>query len=157
MAIKQFKDGNLLDSSQIFDNKINATMDNILKYVYPIGSIYLSINDTDPATLFGGNWERFSYGRCLVGVDENQTEFETVLKSGGFKTHTLTVDQMPGHTHGITSWLTNNPLGGVDRSLMYGMPSTTATYSYVTNATGGGSAHNNLQPYLTCYMWRRIS
>lgn len=157
MAIKQFKNDDLLDSSQVFNNKINTTMDKILEYVYPIGSIYLSINDTNPQILFGGTWERFSYGRCLVGVDESQTEFATVLQSGGFKTHTLTIEQIPSHTHTIFTWLTNTFPGGIDRLIMYGMPSGTTVSTNGTTASGGGQSHNNLQPYLTCYMWRRIS
>lgn len=76
--------------------KINIDM------IYPIGSIYMTTSTVSPAVLFGGTWERIK-GRCIVGVDENDTDFGTVSK------------------------------------------------------TGGGQAHNNLQPYYTSYIWRRTA
>ena len=68
--------------------------------IYPIGSIYMTTSTVSPAVLFGGTWERIK-GRCIVGVDENDTDFNTVSKTGGEKTHTLTVDEMPAHNHNI--------------------------------------------------------
>jgi len=59
---------------------------------YPIGSIYLSVNNTNPSSLFGGVWEAWGAGRCLVGVDTTQVEFNAVEKTGGEKEHTLTVE-----------------------------------------------------------------
>lgn len=70
-----------------------------LNHVYPIGSIYISINDTNPATLFGGTWQQFGKGRTLVGVDENDNDFNIVQKTGGEKTHQLTINELPSHTH----------------------------------------------------------
>ncbi|WP_425227982.1 phage baseplate protein, partial [Streptococcus agalactiae] len=58
-----------------------------------------STSSTSPATIMGGTWERFGNGRVLVGVSENESEFKSVNKSGGSKTHTLTVDEMSSHSH----------------------------------------------------------
>ena len=69
---------------------------------YPIGSIYISYNNTNPGTLFGGTWESFGSGRTLVGINSSDTAFDTVGKTGGEKTHTLTVAEMPSHTHTFT-------------------------------------------------------
>ena len=80
----------------------NQLQDFLLK-VYPIGSIYISYNSTNPETLFGGTWEAYGKGQTLVGIDTNQTEFNTVGKTGGEKTHTLTVDEMPIHNHTVTA------------------------------------------------------
>lgn len=71
----------------------------ILNHAYPIGSIYISINDINPATLFGGTWQQFGKGRTLVGVDENDNDFNIVQKTGGEKTHQLTINELPSHTH----------------------------------------------------------
>ena len=70
--------------------------------IYPVGSIYTSINATNPSTLFGGVWEQIASGRTLVGVDTSQTEFNTVKKTGGEKTHRLTESEMPVHSHSGT-------------------------------------------------------
>ena len=64
---------------------------------WPIGSIYISVVNTNPSQWFGGVWESFGSGRVLVGVDTSQTEFNTVLKTGGEKTHKLTINEMPKH------------------------------------------------------------
>ena len=127
----------------------------LIDLVYPVGSIYMSVNSTSPATLFGGTWARWGNGRVPVGVDTGQTEFNTVEKTGGAKTHTLTVNQIPSHTHAqtlITSRTTNVNASGTS-SANTGMVTETAS----TGATGGGTAHNNLQPYITCYMWKRTA
>lgn len=55
--------------------------------MYPVGSLYLSMDVTSPAEIFGGEWSRVANGRCLVGVDETDTDFKTVATTGGAKTH----------------------------------------------------------------------
>ena len=55
----------------------------------PVGSVYISVANTNPQTLFGGTWESFATGRTLVGVDASQDEFKTVMKIGGEKAHRL--------------------------------------------------------------------
>lgn len=123
---------------------------------YPIGSIFLSINDTNPSEWFSGTWELIAQGRTLVGVDTSDTDFNEVKKTGGEKTHTLTVDEMPSHNHGIVNF--NN----------WGSSGTASGYQYYNNKTdlignngtsykGGDGAHNNLQPYFTCYIWCRTA
>src|SRR5687768_14976223 len=67
---------------------------------WPVGSVFISVLATDPATLLGfGTWEAFAAGRVLVGIDPLQAEFDTLLETGGAKTHTLTTAEMPAHTH----------------------------------------------------------
>ena len=152
-----------------FENK------SLIDFIYPVGSIYMSVNSVSPATLFGGTWESFGTGRTLVGVDASQTEFASVEKTGGAKTHTLTTAQMPSHTHtqnahshsvrykGFTGlsessggWLVlrrNESGDSYDGTDGDGAISATAT----NQNTGGGGAHNNLQPYITVYMWKRTA
>lgn len=153
---------------------------------WPIGSIYFGATATDPATLFGGTWVRFGKGQVLVGVDEAQTEFDTALETGGAKTHTLTTQEMPGHWHNantpdgtlVTSadgshdhviQVTNNA-GTSNVAVQRGAASPADTAGPIANdgqhshsttghtaTTGGGSPHNNLQPYISVYIWRRTA
>ena len=136
-----------------------ADLTNLWSNVYPVGSIYTSVNSTNPSTFFGGTWERFGKGKTLIGVDENDTNFNTVEKTGGEKTHTLTVNEMPSHSHTCNYHGFNNSQSRVHSFIS---DSTEHEYSYGTlsdiiNSTGGSQAHNNLQPYITVYMWKRVA
>ena len=110
---------------------------------YPIGSIYISVSNVNPSTLFGGTWIAFATGRTLVGVDTSQTEFNVVKKTGGHK-------ELQAHTHAAGSLVATG--GGQYKTpsgTNYGFGSTGNTAS-----AGEGNA-GNLQPYITVYMWER--
>ena len=112
------------------------------------------------SAIYGGTWVAWGTGRTPVGVDTGQTEFNTVEKTGGAKTNTLTTAQMPSHRHGrqgggefvgVNSSSGGNPFGfpnGSYYTLRWG-------YEPIITATGGDQPHNNLQPYITAYMWKR--
>lgn len=122
---------------------------------YPLGSIYLSVNNVNPSKWFGGTWEQIAKGRTLVGVDTNDTDFNTVKKTGGEKTHTLTVNEMPSHTHTLSrhgGWGTGSTHTGILNEMTQN-----DWESLTAQATGGSQAHNNLQPYFTCYIWCRTA
>jgi microcystin-dependent protein len=90
----------------------------------------------------------------LVGLDAGQTEFDTVEETGGAKTHTLVSGEMPAHTHNIAQtkrggYLSNNEFYTIATG--GGTPNT----DKVSESTGGNGAHNNLQPYIVVYMWKR--
>lgn len=139
---------------------------------WPVGSVYISVGDTSPTLLLGfGVWVPFASGRTLVGVDILQPEFDTVEETGGAKTHTLTASEMPAHTHVqnahdhvITS---QTATSGTATSYEHGTLDITSTEAEVTERTqataavnqnaGGGAAHNNLQPYIVVYMWKRTA
>ena len=133
-------------------NQIKTVVNNILNFVYPIGSIYMSTSDTNPGTLFGGAWTSWGSGRVPVGVDTSQTEFNTVEKIGGEKTHTLTTPEMPSHNHPGIIGYTNTT--GYYARLYEGSQGTNLDGE---GKTGGDKPHNNLQPYITCYMWKRTA
>jgi hypothetical protein len=119
-----------------------------LATVYPIGSIYINAaTNTNPATLFGfGTWTAFGSGKVLVGVAAGDSDFGSLGATGGEKTHTLTVPEMPAHTHDL-----NRGPGASG----YGVVGGNAIASVVSGNTGGDGAHNNLQPFITVYMWVR--
>ena len=123
--------------------------------LYPVGSIYSNAAvATNPGTLLGfGTWTAFGAGRVMVGLDAGgDTDFDTVEETGGAKTHTLTISEMPAHTH---TYLEDYATG------TYGPNATgivkDGTRSKNTGSTGGDTAHNNLQPYIVVYMWKRTA
>jgi len=123
--------------------------------VYPVGSIYTTILATAPATLLGmGTWAAFGAGRVPVGIDASQTEFDTVLETGGAKTHTLSISEIPAHTHAIYRGNAGNAGPNINTPSSQTWPS---DFQTPTTATGGGAAHNNLQPYIVVYMWKRTA
>lgn len=135
-----------------------ALLEDIANALYPVGSIYMSVNNTNPSTFFGGTWEAWGAGKVPVGVDTNDTNFATVEKTGGEKQHTLTIDEMPEHNHTIPCTPTAND--GSEPTYQAAQVNAEATgnhNSIVAVSSGGGSPHNNLQPYITCYMWKRTA
>jgi microcystin-dependent protein len=222
-------DADTVDGSHLLD---------ILKAVYPVGCIYMAVLSTSPATLFGfGTWVAWGTGEVPVGVDTAQTEFNTVEKTGGEKTHALSVAELPvftpsvsiaatnidhthsastasagahshggattntsiSHTHGGYGGLSFvikensggyyfnvgsdsdsthraslyantaaadyvhahaiNSDGGHTHTMTMGAMSTNTSHGHTAtvSAIGSGAAHNNMQPYITCYMWKRTA
>jgi hypothetical protein len=132
-------------------------MVNPVDLIYPVGSIFISTVSTNPNTLLGhGTWSAFATGRTLVGIDTGQTEFDVVEETGGAKTHTLSVAEMPAHAHpGSTVALSaqDTPNGGAAANGVNSGGSTGVTVA----SQGGGGAHNNLQPYIVVYIWKRTA
>ena len=125
--------------------------------IYPVNSIRILADTADHSTDFGQTWERYGAGRVLVGYDTSQTEFDTIGKTGGEKTHTLSTNEIPSHSHSYQSgrWLSAEKPGGGD---IYNSQSEASyIFSRTTGATGGGGAHNNLQPYIVVNFWRRTA
>lgn len=165
----------------------NGKLQNILDFVHPVGSIYMTMDSQNPSTLFGGEWVSWGSGRVPVGVNTLDTDFATVEQTGGEKTHTLTVDELAAHEHSGTSSSkfeegytigTGGSFQGHSGTITHTVQiktvdntsaktyypngkkpdgvTTTVTQDYAVKA-GGGASHNNLQPYITCYMWKRMA
>jgi hypothetical protein len=134
-----------------------AKLQSILDYVYPVGSVYINYSHVSPATLFGGTWERLE-NAFLWGVDENGT----IGQTGGEKTHTLSVDEMPSHNHSVYGGFTTtaNNRGGASYEANGWIPmlggNTYQTANALTNK-GAGKAHNNMPPYVQVSIWRRTA
>lgn len=129
----------------------------LLNMVYPVGSVYMSVNNVSPQVFLGGTWAVWGAGRVPVSVASGDSDFETAEKTGGEKTHTLTDHEMPRHSHALEEQ-TGSTSGSnyVFRSnSIVGAQST--EYAGFTETVGSGEAHNNLQPYITCYMWKRTA
>lgn len=126
----------------------------LVDLLYPVGSIHLSVNSANPSTYFGGTWVSWGAGRVPVGVKTSDSSFSTVEKTGGEKTHTLTVNEMPSHSHQLQGTNFYYASGSYNAQIDND-GSVSAVHN--TSTTGGGGAHNNLQPYITCYMWKRTA
>ena len=146
--------GLLADDQHVLDAEV-------INLVYPIGSIYISVNATNPGTLFGvGTWASLGPGRTLVGLDAGQSEFDTVEETGGAKTHTLSLPEIPVHAHRMRDHNNRNlwqsdPPG--DQIRITGTSTGSNTNILDSGDSGGGGAHNNLQPYIVVYMWKRTA
>lgn len=152
----------------------------IIDLIYPVGSIYLSVNSTSPATLFGGLWTQLK-DRFLLGASSTYS----VGSTGGAATHKLSVDEMPRHAHdtpffnnmanndemksdfigvfgkGVTANQALKDTGQSSTMEMWWVNQTNTAegneWAYLTSAKGSTSEHNNMPPYLAVYMWKRIS
>lgn len=153
------------------------TFPSVVDLFYPVGSIYTTTAETDPNTLFPDTvWARIDGGKFLLNADSTHAARTT----GGAENVTLTVDQIPGHTHdGTTEWaggththaIPNIAQGGSGsgayaeswgggsggRELSTDTGSDRHLHTFTTNAAGGGSAHSNMPPYLAVYMWERTA
>lgn len=160
--------------SAILDD-LTSKRDSVLGKTYPVGSVYISISDTDPKTVFGGTWEAYGKGRVLVGVSSSESEFNSVNKTGGIKE--------ASHAHGSgasQNGTLSAAIGSTDsKTVNMGFKAAnffggfgTSTYTvHGSNFYSGGSFNHFtqvwgdtnqtklslLQPYITVYMWRRTA
>ena len=123
---------------------------------YPVGAIFTTTvvyaNSAAVVNAIGGTtWTAFGAGKVLVGVDANDADFNTVEETGGAKTHTLTVAQLPSHTHSYDRQNTSTDNISIDDITR----TTGGNSSATSGSAGSGQAHNNVQPYITVYMWKR--
>lgn len=127
--------------------------------IYPIGSIYMTAVNVNPSSLFGGSWELWGPGRVPVCVDSNDGDFNAPNKTGGEKYHTLNVAEMPSHNHATRGqWRIGPNTTASNRCVSHiDLPGDPVQYSSAIMYTGGNQAHYNVQPYITCYMWRRTA
>jgi len=130
--------------------------------VYPVHSIFTTTNSYTASTLAAqmgvGVWVAFGAGRVLMGAgavtdDQPVTQTFTAGDSGGEISHTTTVAEMPSHNHTLNHATGSGGAGGPQ----YTVGASTTVRSSGINDTGGSGAHNNLQPYIVVYFWRRDS
>ena len=140
----------------------------VLDNVYPIGSIYMNVNSTNPGTLFGGTWEQIQ-GKFLLGMSSSYP----AGSQGGEASHTLTTEEMPSHGHnpaneaGYYGFITNSKKAfsigdmgsqsGSGRYYPYASAAFDISRNTLTGTTGGGKSHNNMPPYLSIYIWKRTA
>lgn len=173
-------------AAAVQENSINA----LANIIYPIGSIYISVNNTNPSVLFGGDWVQIKDKFLLSAGDTYAAG-----TGGGEAAHTLTQAETPAHTHtrgtmeitgnfrvdfagegwsstrehsgafykadgGSGNWLksisSSGVVAGSGNALTTGFAAS-RNWSGATSSVGGGASHNNMPPYLTVYMWKRVA
>ena len=155
-------------TNQLFFQTIGSNF--ILDNVYPVGSIYMNVNSTNPGTLFGGTWEQIQ-GKLLLGMSSSYP----AGSQGGEATHTLTEAEMPSHVGHMLSNFADTSYtdrGGDTNSYYINSNNMAGLTKYnnrpwkvedgnelimVGTSRGGGQAHNNMPPYLSVYIWKRTS
>lgn len=126
---------------------LQTQIDNMFNLIYPVGSVYISVNSTNPASLFGGTWEQIK-DRFLLACGSTYNAGAT----GGEATHTLTIAEMPSHNH---TWGWRKSAASGNNAWDASGSDKTGTSSDIIGNTGGGKPHNNMPPYLAVYMWKR--
>ena len=123
--------------------------------IFPVGQIVIKGDNEDYTNWLGFTWERTAVGKVLVGYDSNDSDFNTIGKTGGEKTHTLTLQEMPKHTHNLAKyWATEE---GGNAAMGSNATGKSATNSNGIGNTGNSQPHNNLQPYQVVAYWKRIA
>lgn len=143
--------------AEAFLTNQNYSFPALINLIYPIGSIYFSVNSTSPQQLFGGEWEQIKDKFLLSAGDTYSSGSE-----GGEAAHTLTVDEMPAHNHNLYKMGTD---GTADLSI--GQDGTYENANYAALGTSVkpfaeatiaiAAAHNNMPPYIAVYVWKRIA
>lgn len=144
------------------DGNPYARGNNFLRRTYPVGAVYIAVNEKSPANLFGGTWERIK-DRFLLAAGDTYSLGNT----GGEISHQLTTDEMPSHRHQAHFNQVVDESGGGNYGLNVGGDGAKGrvivynNYNYNSGEyigyEGGNAAHNNMPPYLTVYVWKRIS
>ena len=161
LAEKLGKTETAADSSKLG----GKTLAEIMLTLYPVGAVYISANSTSPASLFGGTWEQI-HGRFLLASGSPNANTNNLFgaiiggwvadsgSTGGQDYHTLTVEEMPSHTH--ESQYVKPESGYMAAGMMGSTAANWWSGDYI-RATGGGQKHNNMPPYLAVNMWKRVS
>lgn len=148
------KTGNeTIEGTKNFKTAIQINGKSLLDMFYPIGSIFQSVSSVSPASTMGGTWERIK-GKVLVGVDEADSDF-VVGKTGGEKKHKLTIAEIPSHSHALQLNKGISPASvssGGSNGYLWGEYS-----GKNSSSVGGDESHNNLQPYMTAFIWKRTA
>ena len=155
-------------TNQLFFQTVGSNF--VLDNIYPVGSIYMNVNSTNPGTLFGGTWEQIQ-GRFLLGMSSSYP----AGSQGGEAEHTLTASQIPDHFHYLRQWGNTNRMlpsnyATDDPSKKYYVTEVTAPAPRYLKPTRGNyliagelvdtphdQPHNNMPPYLSVYIWKRTA
>ena len=135
----------------------NTTIGNksLLDFIYPVGTIYYTEDDSfNPSEYWGGTWEKIE-DRFIFGTSSNNSK-----QIGGEKSHKLTVNEIPSHRHEYDRpplWFAELSGGTSNVVGTSGTVNVNQFSGYLTSTTGGDSAHNNMPPYYTANIWRRVS
>ena len=162
--------GSVQDRLSVLENKVSNLKSEVINEIYPVGSIYMSTEDDTIEKVqskFGGTWEKYSQGRTIIG-EGTGTDSNGLVKTvtngvtDGEYTHKLTNDEMPRHTHTssvfgfqASAYITENNKTNL---WIVGEEMVATTYgtSQISSVAGGSESHNNMEPYIVTYIYKRI-
>ena len=134
-------------------NHISSEITDLINTIYPVGSIYMSVSNVSPSTLFGGTWEQIKDTFLLSSGDTYSNG-----STGGEEKHTLTVNEMPSHRHSRrTSPLVFAERDSSKNEIISPASGSAKAVTKDSDYTGGGQAHNNMPPYLAVNVWKRTA
>lgn len=131
------------DNHQNFETELETFANNLENNIYPVGSIYISVSNTNPSTLFGGTWVEFGTGRTLVGYKSSDADFDAVGETGGDKIRTLAVDNLPSHSHKYDKYNSSSEGHTLTKA---NLPSHSHKVYGISVSSTVGSAEFNTQP-----------
>ena len=142
---------------KIYQNKTNVSITPFDIYnLYPVGSIYMSVNSTNPSNYFGGTWEQIK-DTFLLACGDTYAAGTT----GGEATHKLTTEEMPSHNHTLTPLVDirqgDGQVNAHSGSLGTHLGGYVSKPNTTVSPTGGDKPHNNMPPYLAVYIWKRVA
>lgn len=152
-----WQDGETIATAERMNHIENGIAD-LYNAIFPVGQIVIKGDNEDYSNWLGFTWERTAVGKVLVGIDSTDDDFNTIGKTSGEKTHTLTIDEMPKHRH--TQISANSGSSGLTGTTYSGLGWSTGNNEILGNAmqnTGGSQPHNNLQPYQVVAYWKRVA
>tara|TARA_R100000951_G_scaffold50822_2_gene42896 strand:+ start:1094 stop:2134 length:1041 start_codon:yes stop_codon:yes gene_type:complete len=145
-----------------FAGTVSDANGNLAQAAYPVGAVFIAVVATNPSSLLGfGTWSAFGAGKMLVGFDSSDSDFDAAEETGGAKTHTLSIAEMPAHNHPRGSnpagagFTDDAGTGGLEGYM--GGDQATGSFNAKMALEGGGEAHNNMPPFITVYMWKRTA
>lgn len=156
MALLEFENYPSTDTA-INATNLNYNFSEILNLMCPIGRGFIDFTNTDYSNWLGFSWERELLGLTPIGYNPNDEDFNEIGKTMGEKTHTLTINEMPSHTHNVNlSAVTDT---GISRLITsdWSWDTKNQQNSGLINSSGGGQAHNNIQPSQVVAYWKRIA
>lgn len=156
MALIEFENYPSTDTA-INATNLNYNFSEILNLMCPIGRGFIDFTNTDYSNWLGFSWERELLGLTPIGYNPNDEDFNEIGKTMGEKTHTLTINEMPSHTHNVNlSAVTDT---GISRLITsdWSWDTKNQQNSGLINSSGGGQAHNNIQPSQVVAYWRRVA
>ena len=182
-AFEVMKDGSANVQTQGRTNNSVVIIGELFNLIYPVGSIYMSVNSQNPSKIFGGTWVAWGSGRVPIGINTGDSSFNTVEKTGGSKTNTLTGKHLPMHYHlyhypketeasedgtvgvnadtsGTTKVSDNNistHTHNIDSDSYVSIRTPANMYAEDGTEVGLPQAFSIVQPYITCYMWKRTA
>lgn len=150
-AVRDVEAHDAIKTLQTSMDGMTQTVNNLALTIYPVGAIYMSVNSTSPAELFGGTWEQIKDSFLLAAGS-----VYAAGSTGGEAEHTLTIDEMPEHSHTFDG-AGKTIAKGSDYNRPVDATAYDESHTYMTTPRGGNQPHNNMPPYLAVYAWKRTA